>query len=332
MYFLVIALCLGAATADRVKGTFEKVDFEGYKAQFGKVYSGEEDAFRRQVYNSHVEIINRHNAEYDQGKYSYYLGVNDLADWTQEEFAARNNLRIPTEEQRSAPVFVRNGDPKTAPDAIDWREKGAVQEVKNQGQCGSCWAFGAVGGLEGATAINGGSLPNASEQELVSCDTATSQGCNGGWHYTAFDYVRDNGANGLDTQSSYPYTGKDDACNDAKVNDGQDVAVTCTGRVDVEKTEDALKEAVGNAGPVSIAVKADMIFWQLYSGGILDDPLCFGQVNHAVLAVGYGSDGKDFWIIKNSWGTVWGESGYVRLVRGKKMCHVETEAYYPLVV
>merc|ERR1719187_1249914 len=139
MHFLLIALCLGAVTADRIKGTMEKADFEGYKAQFGKAYSGEEDAFRRQVYESNVAIINKHNMEYDQGKYSYYLGVNDLADWTHEEFAARNSLRIP--ENRSAPAFIRNGNPLTAPDAIDWREKGAVQKVKNQGQCGSCWAF-----------------------------------------------------------------------------------------------------------------------------------------------------------------------------------------------
>jgi len=328
MYFLLIALCLGAASADRVKGTMVKSDFEGFKASFNKVYSSAEYAFRRQVYESNVEIINKHNQEYDQGKHSYYLGVNDLADWTLEEFQARNTLRIP--ETRQKATLVRNGDPLTAPDAIDWREKGAVQHVKNQGSCGSCWAFGAVGGLEGAWSINKGTLPDISEQELVSCDKS-SEGCNGGWHYTAFDWVRDNGENGIDTQSSYPYTGKDDACDTAKTQDGADVAATCTGRVDVDKTEDALKEAVGNAGPVSIAVTADMIFWQLYSGGILDDPLCFGQVNHAVLAVGYGSADKDFWIIKNSWGSGWGEEGYVRLVRGKQMCHVETEAYYPLV-
>jgi len=329
MHFFLIALCLGAAAADRIKGTMEKADFTGFKAQFGKVYSGEEEAFRRAVYENHIDIINKHNMEYDQGKYSYYLGVNELADWTHEEFAARNALRIP--ENPPAPTYVRNGVEGTEPDAIDWREKNAVTPVKNQGQCGSCWAFGAVGGLEGATAIKTGTLPDCSEQELVSCDTEQSQGCNGGWHYTAFDWVKGNGANGIDTQASYPYTGKDDACQTDKVTDGENVAATCTGRVDVPKTEEALKEAVGNNGPVSIAVKADMIFWQLYSGGILDDPLCFGQVNHAVLAVGYGSDGKDFWIIKNSWGSGWGESGYVRLVRGKKMCHVETEAYYPLV-
>merc|ERR1712080_140266 len=329
MHFLLVALCLGAAAAERIKGTVEQADFAAYKARFGKVYSGSEDAFRRELYENNVDIINKHNMEYDQGKSSYYLGVNDMADWTRDEFKARNSLKIPV--NKPAPAAIRNGDPNTAPDAMDWREKGAVTGVKNQGQCGSCWAFGAVGGLEGAWFINKGSLPDCSEQELVSCDPQ-SQGCNGGWHYWAFDWVKGNGENGIDTQASYPYTGKDDACDTAKISDGKDVAATCTGRVDVEKTEDALKEAVGNVGPVSIAATADMIFWQLYFGGILDDPLCFGQVNHALLCVGYGSAEKDFWIIKNSWGSGWGESGYVRLVRGKGMCHVETECYYPLVV
>merc|ERR1712080_430126 len=146
MYLLVAALCLATVSADRIRGSVEN-----------------------------VELINAHNAKYDAGEFSYYLGVNAFTDWTLEEHNARNGVPS-TSQEWTGPV--RNGDPLTAPDAIDWRQKGAVQAIKDQGQCGSCWAFGGVGGLEGQHAIHNGELPNASEQQLVSCDTV-SKGCSG---------------------------------------------------------------------------------------------------------------------------------------------------------
>jgi len=320
MRFFVLLAVVALANAVSV----EKANFQAFKAKFNKSYSLVEEPVRHAAYLKALEEINQHNEEYNQGKWTFWLGLNEHSDFTQEELEARNGFRAGV---KTGPVRVPDlTKPITA--AVDWREKGAVQHVKDQGQCGSCWAFGAVGGLEGQWAINKGSLPDCAEQQLVSCDTH-SDGCGGGWPEKCFDYIRDNGENGIDTQESYPYTARDDSCDTAKTQDGQNVAATCTGKVEVDADESALQEAVANVGPVSIAINANSKFMG-YSGGIFDDPNCGPQLNHAVLCVGFDSDQK-FWIVKNSWGTSWGESGYVRFVMGKSMCGLETYAYYPTV-
>jgi len=170
--FILLAV-LAFAYGERIKGTFEVPNYAAFKAKWNKV--DRTDAHMA-AYLKNVEFINNHNAEYDQGKHTFYCGVNEWSDLTDAEYEARNGYRLP-DEPITGPV--RNGDPTTAPDAVDWRQQGAVNGVKNQGQCGSCWAFSAVCALEGQVAINQGSLPDCAEQELVSCDPS-SHGCSGG--------------------------------------------------------------------------------------------------------------------------------------------------------
>jgi len=314
--FILLAV-LALAYGERIKGTFEVPDYAAFKAKWNKSYGVEQEDAHYAAYLKSVEYVNNHNAEYDQGEHTFWCGINEWSDMTDEERDTRNGLMIP-DEIYDGPR--RNGDASTAPDSVDWREQGAVNHVKNQGACGSCWAFAAICSLEGQWAINKGSLPDASEQQLVSCDRSSSMGCNGGYPCRAYDYVHKQGTNGVDTQTSYPYHATTGTCDTAKTSDGQDVAATANGPHMLAESEDALKEAVGNVGPVSIALAASGAF-QHYSGGILDTPSCSGSINHAVTAVGYDT-AQNYWIVRNSWGSSWGESGYVRIVMGKNMCNM----------
>jgi len=329
MRFFILLAAVAVASAVQI----ERANFGAYKAKFNKSYSPVEEPIRLAAYMKTLNEINEHNKEYNEGKHTFTMGLNKHSDWTQEELDARNGF-LGGESYPGSDAPIRT-PLTTMADAIDWREKGAVQEVKDQGACGSCWAFGAVGGLEGAWAINKGELPNCSEQELVSCDNSQSQGCSGGWPELCFDYVKGKGENGIETQASYPYTsggGSDGTCDKAKISDGKDVAALCTGKEAVAKDEASLQEACSNQGPISIAIYANSKF-QSYNGGVFDDQgCCDHQLNHAVLLVGFDSTASPpYWIIKNSWGTSWGEDGYIRFVMGKKMCGLEQYAYYPLV-
>jgi len=327
MRFFILLAVVALANAVQI----ERANFGAYKTKFNKSYSPIEEPIRLAAYMKVVKQINEHNQEYNEGQQTYWMGLNEHSDWTQEELEARNGFR--PSPVSDAPVRVPDWSIPLG-DAKDWRDEGAVQVVKNQGSCGSCWAFGAVGGLEGAWAIATGTLPNISEQELVSCDNSQSQGCSGGWPELCFDFVKANGDSGIDTQASYPYTsggGSTGTCKDDLVHDLKDVAATCSGKEGVQKDEKSLQEACQNHGPISIAIAANSNF-QSYTGGVFDDSTCHGQLNHAVLLVGFNAGASPpYWIIKNSWGASWGESGYIKFVMGKKMCGVEEYAYYPTV-
>jgi len=253
------------------------------------------------------------------------MAVNEFADMTFTEFHAK----MTGYKTRSAP-YARSLNTEgphediVAPTSVDWRTKGVVTPVKNQQQCGSCWAFSATGSTEGSVAIKTGKLTSLSEQQLVDCsDSYGNQGCNGGLMDQAFEYII---ANGITTEAAYPYTAQDGQCQS-----GKPVASRLTSYVDVTAgSEDALLQAVA-LGPVSVAIEADQQCFQFYSGGILSDPSCGMQLDHGVLAVGYGTTaGTDFWIVKNSWGTSWGESGYIRMIRGQNECGIAQEASYPV--
>merc|ERR1712055_17495 len=317
--FIVLALvALASAGKVRVKGTYEKSDFAAYKSKYNKSF-GDEENMRHQNYLRAIAKINAHNAEYDQGMHTWFQGEKEFLDWTQEELDGRLGYRQGM--IKTGKTFIPTG---RAPDAVDWRTQGAVQHVKNQGQCGSCWAFGTVGALEGQHAIVKGSLPDCSEQQLVDCDHQSS-GCNGGLPDFANAYIQQQGSNGLDTQSSYPYTGRDGTCDTSKTQDGQNVCATITGHTNVGSSESALQQAVGSVGPCTIGVNASP--WSSYSGGIFDTN-CGAQLNHAVLCVGYDTN-QGYWIVKNSWGGSWGEQGYIRIVMGKNMCGLANDASYP---
>merc|ERR1712070_1340603 len=203
--------------------------------------------------------------------------------------------------------------------------KGAVTPVKNQQQCGSCWAFSTTGSMEGAYQIASGKLESLSEEDLVQCDHNGDQGCSGGLMDNAFTWVSENG---ICSESSYPYTsgsGRTGTCQK-----GCSPVVTITGHTDVPAMdEDALKAAVSKH-PVSVAIEADKSAFQLYRSGVLDSSSCGTNLDHGVLVVGYGTlDGKDYWKVKNSWGGSWGLDGYVLMAEGKNMCGIAQQPSYP---
>jgi len=216
---------------------------------------------------------------------------------------------------------------------VDWTTKGAVTGVKNQGSCGSCWSFSTTGSLEGAYFLKYGSLLSFSEQQLVSCDTkGNDQGCNGGWMDDAFTYVANNG--GITTEDQYPYTsgtsGKTGTCVTSGYTNVANVAPKGSLYVDVKAgSVDAMMSAV-NVGPVSIAIQANQMAFQSYSSGVLTGR-CGNNLDHGVLLVGYGTDsGTDYWKVKNSWGTSWGEQGYIRIERSSDdLCGLLDAGSYP---
>jgi len=302
-----------------------------YKTKHGKSYNRWEEPHRRVIFESSVKKISEHNLKHDLGLTSFRLGLNRFADMSAAEFRSFRGLRV------NATSTTRHRGHhghhiSDLPASVDWRQKGYVTGAKDQGQCGSCWAFSTTGSLEGQHFKKTGKLVSLSEQNLVDCSTAEgNQGCNGGLMDQAFAYIKANG--GIDTEASYPYTATDGQCR-FKQNS---VGATLTGFVDVKQGDESdLENAVATVGPVSVAIDASNFSFQLYSGGVYDEPSCSSELlDHGVLAVGYGTteDGKDFWIVKNSWGTSWGEdNGYIRMSRNKNnQCGIATSASYPTV-
>ena len=296
--------------------------FSSWKTEHGKTYESatlEAKAFA--TFMQHEDTIREHNAK----NLSYKLGHNEFSDLTWEEFFKPG--LVAKKRATTNLMHVATADEVLAT-SVDWVTAGAVTPVKNQGQCGSCWSFSATGAIEGAYAVAGNTLTSFSEEDLVQCDTVDS-GCNGGLMDNAFAFVKENG---LATEAAYPYTsgtGTRGTCNAAKE---AAAVVTVTGHVDVASgDEDALKSAVAQQ-PVSVAIEADQSVFQLYKSGVLDSTSCGTNLDHGVLLVGYGSDsssGMDYWKVKNSWGTTWGEEGYIRMVRGSNMCGIATQPSYP---
>jgi len=281
--------------------------FAAWAALHGKVYNGDsETAAREAVYNTNVEWIEANNEDGTKGP-SMFM------DMSREEFAEQMLTLQPAQKSEAMPYlgrFERTG--AVLPDAVDWVEQGAVSAVKNQGTCGSCWAFSTVGSLEGRAQIATGTLQEFSEQQFVDCDTAGDDaGCKGGLMDNAFTYLMQ--SKGACTEDSYPYVGKSRkaTCEIDSCTIGLP-ASQVTGFQDVEQSADAFREALSH-GPVSVAIEADTVF-QFYFGGIITSGFCGAKLDHGVLAVGYGTDkGVDYWKVKNSWGGSWGEKGFVRM-------------------
>ncbi|CAH1109437.1 unnamed protein product [Psylliodes chrysocephalus] len=294
-----------------------------FKTKHEKSYENlDEEKVRFHIFQDNVQKINAHNALYEAGLETYTMAVNKFADLTPKEF--ENMLRHqngPTIKKHLA----RHVQNLTAPDSIDWRTKNAVLEVKDQGKCGSCWAFSATGSIEGQNAIKNNQRVSLSEQQLIDCATEWSSGCIGGETVYAFQYAS---KNGLASAAEYPYEAKNNNC---KENSGSVVKVKEA--VAVDPTESALKEAVGTVGPISVTIYAGPL--QFYKNGILETPDCFNDgylLNHSVLVVGYGNeDGKKYWIVKNSWGAEWGDEGYFRLARDADQCGIALDPVYPIL-
>jgi len=257
------------------------------------------------------------------------MAVNEFADLTWEEFrVGRFGYNKKTSGFRANKIGVDLRGLISVPDSIDWTTKGAVTGVKNQEQCGSCWAFSTTGSTEGAVEIKSGKLTSLSEQQLVDCSGSYgNMGCGGGLMDYAFKYIIAN--KGLCSEASYPYTAQDGTCQTSctkvsTISSYKDVA---------QNSEDALQAAVASQ-PVSVAIEADQSGFQFYSSGVFTGA-CGTSLDHGVLAVGYGTQsGQDYWKVKNSWGASWGTQGYILMARNFQapygQCGIAMEPSYPV--
>merc|ERR1712038_181960 len=305
--------------------------WEHFKHKFNKTYpSQSEEAKRQAIWKNNTILIDAHNKQFHAGNSTFRLGENEFADMTAKEFAAKfNGLKKRANDFGSGRPVADFGNLNTRdlPKHVDWRTKGYVTGIKNQQQCGSCWAFSATGSMEGAHFKKTGKLVSLSEQNLVDCVTKDF-GCNGGLPGDAFQYVIKN--HGIDTESSYPYTARDGQCHYSSATEG----ATFSEAVAVEsKNEDALKKAVATVGPVSVGIDASHFSFQLYKRGVYYCRFCSQtRLDHGVLVVGYGNeDGHDYWMVKNSWGSNYGENGYIKMSRNRNNnCGIATMANYPV--
>ncbi|KAK9689786.1 hypothetical protein RND81_09G080900 [Saponaria officinalis] len=276
------------------------------------------------IYQSNVEFIDYINSL----NLSFTLVDNRFADMTNEEFKLKYMGRL-TGVASSNNHDLNNTTYDVLPDAVDWRKKGAVTPVKDQGLCGSCWAFSAVAAVESFHKIKTGKLITLSEQQLVDCDHGRNEGCRGGFMEQAYKYITQN--KGIATEKEYPYKAKDGKCYKAEVNHH---AVKITGYKSVQNDSEQRLQAAVARQPVSVSMDAGGSEFQLYKDGIFDG-LCGTDLNHGVTIVGYGEKrGKKYWLVKNSWGTGWGEGGYIRMRRDVKrktgLCGIAMDASYPI--
>jgi len=320
----VLAVAAGAVAVNAMSFDADVELFREFKNKHAKVYASDEHEMERfQIFKENVAYINSHNLNADT--HGYTLGINQYADMTNAEYRSTLSTR-PNREAGSLFIAPSN---VSVPDSVDWRDEKIVTPVKNQGQCGSCWAFSTVAALEGQYAKKEGNLVSFSEQQLVDCSRPQgNMGCNGGLMDQGFQYIQ---KYGIEREDDYTYTARDGTCK----FDESKVVTKVTGFVDVKhQDEDALKTALATVGPISVAIDASHQSFQLYHSGVYNPVFCSStRLDHGVTAVGYGAEGStDYWLIKNSWGAGWGESGYVKIARnhGNK-CGVATQASYPLL-
>ena len=328
--FLVSTVAITSSIATNVysRASYEEKFFEHMQKFSLNFKDGAEFTQRLQIFADNYDIVEKHNSDPNQ---TYKLGMNKYAHMTLSEFhdymhlggTRPKQLRRASNKVHASPV-----DKASIPTSVDWSTAGAVTPVKDQGNCGSCWAFSTTGSLEGAYYLKYGTLLSFSEQELTSCDTVDG-GCNGGFMDTAFEWIQSNG--GLATEDAYPYTsgtsGSSGTCKSGVSDNAQAVPASYT---DVAVgSVDALMSAVAQQ-PVSIAIQANQLAFQLYSTGVLTGK-CGNNLDHGVLAVGYGTlNGVDYWKVKNSWSNTWGMNGYILIERSANdLCGVLDAASYP---
>lgn len=335
IFYILAALCVAMFVFAEARAMNEKdyqKEFTAFVKKYNKNYAHDEFFSRYNTFKANFDLIRAHNLKNS----SFSMGVNTFADLTGAEFKAKytgyNHRDNSFLRSKNNKVHSNKLHRTQIPDTVDWVSAGRVTEVKNQQQCGSCWSFSTTGSVEGLYVALGNKLTEFSEQQLVDCSTAQgNQGCNGGLMDDAFQYYISNGAAGpMCLETEYPYTATGpNTCASSKCSA---VKGFVTGFVDVTSgDESALKAAVAEQ-PVSIAIEADQSVFQFYTGGVMDATTCGTNLDHGVLAVGYGTDsasGKAYWKVKNSWGASWGEAGYIRLAYGMNQCGLTAQPSYP---
>lgn len=325
----IITAILAAISIYKVKNvndvkklTPDVIKFAKYIKQHGKTYNTpKEYIYRFQIFQQRLREVEAHQMLNDA---TYTIGLNKFSDLSKKEFLTKyTGLKF---SARKRNVVLDTGLTQTPnPTSVDWRTKGAVNPIKDQGQCGSCWAFSAIAATEAAYQIAGNTLTSFSEQQLVDCSQSYgNHGCNGGWMDYGFEYIK---ATGIDKESDYRYTAMDGTCKASR----HQIVTKVGGHVDVAQNSDKALGAAAAKTVVSVAIDAYGIMQ--YTGGVFNGP-CGTALNHGVAVVGYGIEGtQNYLIVRNSWGTVWGDAGYIKMIRqdGPGKCGINMAASYPVM-
>ena len=279
----------------------------------------EEFNARKEIFAAKDALIAEINADPAN---TFTVGHNQFSTWTDSEYKRILGFKAWSQNV----IEVEDGVPTA--DSVNWVTAGAVTQVKNQGSCGSCWSFSSTGAMEGAWFIKTGNLLSLSEQELVDCDHLGSAGCNGGSMEGAFEWYKSNKA---ELESDYGYTAKNGTCKETSYT-GQ---FNSTGYKSITANSSSALMASIQTGPTSVAIEADKRTFQSYTSGILNSTACGTNLDHGVLAVGYGTEnGQDYYLVKNSWGSSWGDNGYVKIANtgnGDGICGIQMGAVRPTV-
>jgi C1A family cysteine protease len=304
-----------------------KERFSAFVAQFRKTYeTTEARQYAFEAFTNNDARVQDYNS---QGL-SYTLGHNVYSDMKPDDFNSQMYggyaESFHATRQKNYNTKLSTVSKESLPASIDWTTLGAVTPVKDQGQCGSCWAFSAVMAIEGDLFIDTGKLISLSEQDLVSCDHNGDQGCNGGLMDNAFQWVEQNG---ICAESDYPYSAGSGTTGSCHTNCTP--VATITGYTDVPANDETALAAAVATQPVSVAIEADKSVFQLYKSGVLTSKQCGTQLDHGVGIVGYGSqENTDYWKVKNSWGASWGMDGYILIERGTNECGIRCVAVHLL--
>ncbi|CAH8486110.1 unnamed protein product [Schistosoma intercalatum] len=328
--FLLLNIITTLAIAQHLNSQYDEI-WKQWKLKYNKTYSINDEMKRKLIFMKYVTKIHRHNLLYDLGLKSYTMGLNQFCDMDWNEL---KTILFPNEFINHHPLWNDQTEElpllsqKSLPLTWDWRDYGLVTSVKDQGLCGSCWAFSTTGAIEGQFIKKYKKSINLSEQQLIDCSYSFgNHGCHGGTMDQSFNYLK---KYPIESEKNYPYQGVESSCH-FHLSKG---IIKIKKFIDLPtKNEKILQKAVYHYGPISVAIDAslDLLF---YKSGIFESRSCSSSLlNHAVLVVGYGTEhNKDYWLIKNSWGDKWGMNGYIKLRRNKhNMCGIATNASFPIL-